>query len=73
MRKALVDIEKKVDEKLLKVVQKIEGLEAGQKELVQKIATVSAQLTQVENKTQKLDTVVRMLEEDLNQVQADMN
>lgn len=34
-----------------KVVEKIEGLEVSQKELTAKIATVRAQVNQVENKT----------------------
>lgn len=52
MRRAIVDIEKRVYEKLSKTVQKIEKLETGQKKLTQKIATVNTQVTQVENKTQ---------------------
>lgn len=71
MQRAIADIQKKVDEKLSKVVQKIEGLEVGQKELSQKIAIVNAQVIQVDTKTHKLDTAARMLEEDLNQVQVD--
>lgn len=55
MRRTLVDIENKVDAKLSKVVQKIEVLEVGQKELAQKIVTINAQVNQVEN----LDTKIR--------------
>lgn len=55
------------------MVQKIEGLEADQRELIQKIATINAQVNQFENKSHKLDTSVSMLEKDLKQVEGETN
>lgn len=41
MQRVLANIEKKVDEELLKVVQKIEGLEVSQREMPQMIVTIN--------------------------------
>lgn len=62
-----MDFEGKVDDKLSKVFQKIEGLEVGQNVL----NIVSAQMNQVEKTTHNLDTAARLLEDYLKQVEVE--
>lgn len=62
--KAFDSLEHRVDSRLSSIAQRIQALEFSPKESTQQVESVKAQVLQLDNRTVKLDTAFRMMEDD---------